>query len=59
MKYMVNSVEKPQKYPIYYVHSNMDSFILCNLDSDIDKNTTLKHKHKEVDSDNLFVKSLY
>jgi ribonuclease HI len=30
MKYMVSSQEKPHKYPLYYVHSDLDSFILYN-----------------------------
>ena len=32
MKYMVSSEEKPQNFPIYAVHSDMDSFILFNDD---------------------------
>jgi hypothetical protein len=35
MKYMVNSQEKPHNYPLYYVHSDIDSFILYN-DGDMD-----------------------
>ena len=35
MKYMVNSQEKSRNYPLYYVHSNLDSFILYN-DGDMD-----------------------
>ncbi|MCY6525060.1 hypothetical protein, partial [Actinobacillus pleuropneumoniae] len=30
MKYMVSSEEKPQNFPIYAVHSDIDSFILFN-----------------------------
>ena len=30
MKYMVSSEEKPQNFPIYSIHSDMDSFILFN-----------------------------
>ena len=30
MKYVVSSQEKPQNFPIYSVHSYMDSFILYN-----------------------------
>ena len=30
MNYMVSSQEKPHNYPIYYVHTNLDSFILYN-----------------------------
>ena len=37
MKFMVSSVEKPHNYPIYSMHYNIESFILCNLDNDKDK----------------------
>ena len=30
MKYMVSSEEKPQNFPIYVVHSDIDSYILLN-----------------------------
>ena len=33
MKYMVSSEEKPENFPIYAVHSDMDSFILFNDDT--------------------------
>jgi len=32
MKYVVSSEDKPQKFPIYSIHSDMDSFILFNDD---------------------------
>jgi len=32
MKYVVSSQEKPQNFPIYSMHSDMDSFILLNAD---------------------------
>lgn len=32
MKYVVNSQDKPQNFPIYYVHSDMDSFILYHAE---------------------------
>jgi hypothetical protein len=35
MKYMVSSQEKPHNYPLYSVHSDLDSFILYN-DGDLD-----------------------
>jgi len=31
MKYVVSSQEKPQNFPIYSIHSDMDSFILYNV----------------------------
>ena len=30
MKYMVSTEEKPQNFPIYAVHSDIDSYILFN-----------------------------
>ena len=33
MKYVVSSEEKPQNFPIYSIHSDMDSFILFNDDT--------------------------
>ena len=33
MKYVVSSEEKPQNFPIYSIHSDMDSFILFNDDN--------------------------
>src|SRR6202142_4672208 len=32
MKYVVSSEEKPQNFPIYSIHFDMDSFILFNAD---------------------------
>ena len=32
MKYVVSSQEKPQNFPIYSMHSDMDSFILYNTE---------------------------
>jgi len=32
MKYVVNNQDKPQNFPIYSVHSDMDSFILYNAE---------------------------
>jgi ribonuclease HI len=34
MKYMVSNQEKPHNYPLYFAHSDLDSFILYN-DSDV------------------------
>ena len=34
MKYVVSSEEMPQNFPIYSIHSDMDSFILFNDDND-------------------------
>ena len=43
MKYMVSSQEKPHNYPLYYVHSYLDSSILYN-DGDIDAQATKVEK---------------
>lgn len=32
MKYVMSSYEKPQNFPIYSMHSDMDSFILYNAE---------------------------
>ena len=45
MKYMVSSEEKPQNFPIYAVHSDIDSYILFNDNSGLtnhDETKTLK-----------------
>ena len=34
MKYVVSSQEKPQNFPIYSIHSDMDSFILYTAEID-------------------------
>lgn len=39
MKYMVISQDKAHNYPLYYVHSNLDSFIIYN-DEGIDEQVT-------------------
>ena len=35
MKYLVSSHEKPENFPVYSVHSDMDSFILYNAELDL------------------------
>jgi len=54
---MVSSSERPQNYPIYSMHSDLDSFILYNLDNGKDEITTLEEKHEEPNSDNIFHES--
>jgi hypothetical protein len=39
MKYMVNSQENPHNYPLYYAHSDLDSFIMYN-DGDLEEQIT-------------------
>jgi len=58
MKYMVSSSERPQNYPIYSMHSHLDSFILYNSDNGKDKFTYVEEKHKEIDSENITHESL-
>jgi hypothetical protein len=36
MKYMVSSQDKPHNYPLYFVHSYLESFILYN-DGDMER----------------------
>ena len=33
MKFLVSSPEKPENSPLYSVHTDLDSFILCNDES--------------------------
>ena len=40
------------------MHSDLDSFILCNSDNDKDKITVVEEKHKEVDSENITHESM-
>jgi hypothetical protein len=39
MKYMVSSKDKPHNYPLYYFHSDLDSFILYT-NGDMERQTT-------------------
>jgi hypothetical protein len=39
MKYMVSSQEKPHNYPLYFAHSDLDSFILYD-DGDTEEQYT-------------------
>ena len=45
MKYMINGSERPQNFPIYSMHFDLDSFILCNLDTGKDKIIVVEEKH--------------
>lgn len=56
---MVSSEEKPQNFPIYSMHSNMDSFILYNVESDRKEITTKDIKYRTTDSENIFHESLW
>lgn len=49
MKYLVSSQEKPQYFPIYLVHSDMDSFIMYNAETNSTNNEpVLAAKPKEI-----------
>ena len=52
---MVSSSDRPQNFPIYSIHSDLDSFILCNLDNN--KITTLEEELKEVNIENSITDS--
>ena len=54
MKYMVSSVERPRNYPIYTTPIDLDSFILCNSETDNEIKTELKDKNKTPDNENIF-----
>ena len=59
MKYMVSSVERPRNYPIYSTPIDMDSFILCNSETNIENKIELKDKNKALDNENIFHESLW
>jgi len=59
MNFMVCSAEKPQNFPIYSLHSNMDSFTLCNSYTGKYENTVVEQKPKEIDSDNILHESMW
>lgn len=59
MKYMVSSVERPQIFPIYTKHSDMDSFILYNSEHDNNKITVVEENNKPPNSENIFHESLW
>jgi len=49
MKYVVSSQENPQNFPIYSMHSDMDSFILYNVETNPSNNLeVLAAKPKEI-----------
>jgi len=59
MKYMVSSEEKPQNFPIYSMHSDMESFILYNVENDNKEIIAKNLKYKTTDSENIFHESLW
>lgn len=59
MKYMVSGVEKPQNFPIYSMHFDMDSFILYNSEHDNNEIIAVEEKYEAPDSENIFHESLW
>ena len=55
----MSSAEKPQNFPIYSMHYDMDSFILYNLDHDKKEVRAEELKCKTTDSENIFHESLW
>ena len=53
MKYMVSSSKRPQNFPIYSMHYDLDSFILCNSSNDKDKIIVVEEEHKQVNFENI------
>jgi len=59
MKYKVSSAEKPQNFPIYPMHFDIDSFILYNSDNAKNEITVVEEKCKTPDSKNIFHRSIW
>jgi len=59
MKYIVSSEEKPQKFPIYSMHSDMDSFMLYNAENENKEIIAKDLKYKTTDNENIFHESLW
>ena len=59
MKYMVSSAERSINYPIYTTPTDLDSFILCNADTDNEINTELREEKKTPDNDNISHETLW
>ena len=47
MKYMVSIQERPDNYPLYSIHTDLDSFILYN-DNDGDIDTQVKQEENDL-----------
>ena len=58
MKYMVSSAERSINYPIYSTPTDLDSFILCNSETN-EIQTELIEKNKAPNNDNIFHESLW
>ena len=49
MKFLVSSPEKPENSPLYSVHTNLDSFILCNDEYSEGSESKNKDTNKETE----------
>jgi hypothetical protein len=56
MKYMVKNQEKPHNYPLYFAHSDLDSFILYNDDDMGDQITQLEEDTFDLNEDQEITK---
>ena len=59
MKYMVSSAARSINYPICTTPTDLDSFILCNYETDNEIKTELKDRKKTQNNDNIFHESLW
>jgi len=59
IEYMVSSAKRPKNFPIYSMHSDMDSFILNNSEHDNKQITIEELKYKIANSENIFHDSLW
>ena len=50
MKFLVSSPEKPENSPLYSVHTDLDSFILCNDESSEGSESKNRDTNKETES---------
>ena len=49
MKFLVSSLEKPENSPLYYVHTDLDSFIFCNHESLREPESRIRDTNKGVE----------
>lgn len=59
MKYIVSSQDKPNNYPLYSVHSNMDSFILYNNECVENELSPLEAKNNDIEEIKLNTEEKY
>ena len=53
MKYMISSAERSVNYPIYTTPTDLDSFILCNTETDNEIKTELREEKKTKNNDKI------